>query len=88
MTIMKIEPWMWGVISNAVLIRWTLPDPPPDEIVDLATLASINVLASSLTDASLRESVQSAIGDSLAQSARSSTEFRTRLSEVTKELGA
>jgi hypothetical protein len=84
---MKIEPWMWGVISNSVLIRLTLPDPPPDEIMDLATLASINVLASSLTDASLRERVQTAVGDSLTESARASGEFRSRFSEVAKEIG-
>jgi hypothetical protein len=57
----KVEPWMWGVISNAVLIRWTLPDPAPDDVADLATLAAIKILASSLSDSAAQERIDSVL---------------------------
>jgi hypothetical protein len=42
---MKLEPWMWGVLSHAILIRLTLPDPPPDLVVDPSFVAELDLVA-------------------------------------------
>jgi hypothetical protein len=41
---MKLEPWMWAVLSHAILIRLTLPDPPPDLLVDASIMQQLDLV--------------------------------------------
>lgn len=63
-----LSPDLLRVLSEAVIIRLSLPDPPPP-LREFATLATIYQLASTLPH-QIGRSVQSAVGEALVGNIR------------------
>ena len=71
---------LWGVLSSAILVRLTLPDPPPDEaraisdpmpgVTDFSLLTAMYQLADGLEDGAASRQVKNVIGDAIKHNVR------------------
>jgi hypothetical protein len=63
----KIEPRLLAVLSEAIIVLLSLPDPPPPDVRNFRTLATIYQLAGTLGDAEAKASLQKAAAAALTR---------------------